>query len=184
MRSNVGGMLTKLQAVALGCWFFTSVLDSLFSTQTALNWTASNRLKPMRYPRFDSLSPGLPSLEDSLPEWKAVMPNACLRRLACGRQADFVIDGYVDPREPLRLSACAHAQAGDEGPVRQPHRLPHVARAVSRLPRHRHHPPQSDAVYPARDDYAGKNWKQMDDWPGIHKTHGDAPIATGRVNHE
>ena len=29
------------------------------------------------------------------------MPNACLRR-GCDRQADFVIEGYVDPREPLR----------------------------------------------------------------------------------
>ena len=36
---------------------------------------------------------------------KTVLPNACLRR-GFGRQADFVIEGYVDPREPLR----------DEGP--------------------------------------------------------------------
>ena len=32
-----------------------------------------------------------PSLENILPELKTVLPNA-----------DFVIEGYVDPREPLR----------------------------------------------------------------------------------
>ena len=35
-----------------------------------------------------------------MPELKTVLPNACLRR-GFGRQADFVIEGYVDPREPL-----------------------------------------------------------------------------------
>jgi UbiD family decarboxylase len=38
---------------------------------------------------------GLASLENILPELKTVLPHA-----------DFVIEGYVDPREPLR----------DEGP--------------------------------------------------------------------
>ena len=46
-----------------------------------------------------------PSLEIILPELKTVLPGACLR-CAAARQADFVIEGYVDPREPLR----------DEGP--------------------------------------------------------------------
>jgi len=36
-----------------------------------------------------------------LPELKIVLPNACLRR-GFGRQADFLIEGYVDPRELLR----------------------------------------------------------------------------------
>jgi len=33
-----------------------------------------------------------------LPELKTVLPNACLRQ-AFGRQADFVIEGYVDLHE-------------------------------------------------------------------------------------
>ena len=56
----------------------------------------------------------MPGLENILPELKTVLPNVCLRQPVCvqrtgrglGRQADFVIEGYVDPREPLR----------DEGP--------------------------------------------------------------------
>jgi len=40
-----------------------------------------------------------------LPELKTVLPNVRFR-CASARQADFVIEGYVDPREPLR----------DEGP--------------------------------------------------------------------
>ncbi len=46
--------------------------------------------------------------------------------------ADFVIEGYIDPTEPLR----------DEGPVRRSHRLLHLARAVSGVSHHRHHAPQ------------------------------------------
>jgi UbiD family decarboxylase len=42
-----------------------------------------------------SLRPSWPSLENISPELKTVLPNA-----------DFVIEGYVDPHEPLR----------DEGP--------------------------------------------------------------------
>ena len=42
-----------------------------------------------------SFSPSWPSVENILPELKTVLPNA-----------DFVIEGYVDPTEPLR----------DEGP--------------------------------------------------------------------
>jgi hypothetical protein len=38
------------------------------------------------------------SLEAILPEVRISLPNACLRR-AFGRQADFVIGGYVDPRD-------------------------------------------------------------------------------------
>ena len=41
------------------------------------------------------VAPSWPSVENILPELKTVLPNA-----------DFVIEGYVDPREPLR----------DEGP--------------------------------------------------------------------
>jgi hypothetical protein len=41
-------------------------------------------------------SPSWPSLENILPELKTVLPNACLRQ-GFGRQADFVIEGYVDP---------------------------------------------------------------------------------------
>jgi len=54
-------------------------------------------------PRFAecSLHKSWPSLEYILPELKTVLPNACLRQ-GFGRQADFVIEGYVDPREPLR----------------------------------------------------------------------------------
>ena len=46
--------------------------------------------------------------------------------------ADFVIEGYVDPQRA----------APRRRPVRRPHRLLHVARAVSRLSHHRHHAPQ------------------------------------------
>ena len=46
-------------------------------------------------PDLKSLPPSSPSLENILPELKTVSPNA-----------DFVIEGYVDPTEPLR----------DEGP--------------------------------------------------------------------
>jgi hypothetical protein len=63
----------------------------------------------------DFVSPRWPGLENILPELKTVLPDACLRRGfrlrqgsggQVGRQADFVIEGYVDPTEPLR----------DEGP--------------------------------------------------------------------
>ena len=43
---------------------------------------------------FEPCTPSWPSLENISPELKTVFPNA-----------DFVIEGYVDPREPLRLSA-------------------------------------------------------------------------------
>ena len=74
--------------------------------------------------RWRCLRPSLPSLEKILPELKTVLPNVRLR-CAPARQADFVIEGYVDPTEPLR----------DEGPFGDPDRsgLLHVARAVSRL---------------------------------------------------
>ncbi len=36
-----------------------------------------------------------------LPELKTVLPNTSLRR-GFGSQANFVIEGYVDPRDPLR----------------------------------------------------------------------------------
>mgnify|MGYP001607848240 CR=1 FL=1 len=71
-----------------------------------------------------------------LPEGKTVLPNACLRRGfrlrqgsggQVGRQAGFVIEGCFDPpslrdgetspHDPLRLSACDHAQAAGEGPL-------------------------------------------------------------------
>ena len=61
-----------------------------------------------------------PSLENILPELKTVLPNA-----------DFVIEGYVDPTEPLR----------DEGPFGD-HTGYYTDRAVSRLPCHRHHAPE------------------------------------------
>jgi len=51
------------------------------------------------------VTPSWPSLENILPELKTVLPNVRFR-CASARQADFVIEGYVDPREPLR----------DEGP--------------------------------------------------------------------
>ncbi|MCI0539977.1 MAG: UbiD family decarboxylase, partial [Verrucomicrobiales bacterium] len=69
-------------------------------------------------------------------------------RKASARQADFVIEGYVDPTEPLRLSACGHAQAGDEGPfgdhtgyytLPEPYPVFHVTAITHR----------KDAVYPA-----------------------------------
>ena len=62
--------------------------------------------------------------------------------------ADFVIEGYVDPRGPLRLSACGHAQAGNEGPfadhtgyytLPEPYPVFHVTAITHR----------KDAVYPA-----------------------------------
>ena len=65
------------------------------------------------------------------------MPSACLHR-GCGRQADFVIEGYVDPTEPLR----------DEGPLGdhtgyytlpEPYPVFHVTAITHR----------KDAVYPA-----------------------------------
>ena len=64
------------------------------------------QLRPRRCGR---LKPSRPSLENIWPELKTVLPNACLRRPVCvqrkgrrfGRQADFVIESYVDPREPL-----------------------------------------------------------------------------------
>ena len=54
---------------------------------------------------LEFVSPSWLTFENILPELKAVLPNACLRQ-GFGRQADFVIEGYVDPTEPLR----------DEGP--------------------------------------------------------------------
>ncbi len=80
---------------------------------------------------------GRASLENILPELKTILPHA-----------DFVIEGYVDPREPLRLSACGHAQAGDEGPfadhtgyytLPEPYPVFHVTAITHR----------KDAVYPA-----------------------------------
>jgi len=68
---------------------------------------------------------------------KTVLPNVRLR-CASARQADFVIEGYVDPREPLR----------DEGPfgdhtgyytLPEPYPVFHVTAITHR----------KDAVYPA-----------------------------------
>ena len=47
------------------------------------------------HPSARFVSPTWPSLENSLPELKSILTNS-----------DFVIEGYVDPTEPLR----------DEGP--------------------------------------------------------------------
>ena len=58
-------------------------------------------------------NPSWPSLEKILHGLKTVLPNACLRRSfrlyqgsggQVGRQADFVIEGYVDPSS-LRYDA-------------------------------------------------------------------------------
>ena len=75
--------------------------------------------------------------ENILPELKTVLPNV-RRRCASARQADFVIEGYVDPTEPLR----------DEGPfgdhtgyytLPKPYPVFHVTAITHR----------KDAVYPA-----------------------------------
>jgi hypothetical protein len=72
-----------------------------------------------------------------LPELKTVLPNVCLRR-GFGWQADFVIEGYVDPKEPLR----------EEGPfgdhtgyytLTEPYPVFHATAITHR----------KDAVYPA-----------------------------------
>ena len=72
-----------------------------------------------------------------MPELKTVLPNVRLR-CAPARQADFVIEGHVDPTEPLR----------DEGPfgdhtgyytLPEPHPVFHVTAITHR----------KDAVYPA-----------------------------------
>ncbi len=41
---------------------------------------------------------------------------AATNELEVPANADFVMEGYVDPTEPLRLSACGHAQAGFRRP--------------------------------------------------------------------
>jgi hypothetical protein len=60
------------------------------------------------------VSPSRPSLESILPELKTVLPNVCLWP-GFGRQADFVIEGYVVPREHVRdegsLNKCAEKPA-------------------------------------------------------------------------
>ena len=55
-----------------------------------------------------------------MPELKTVLPNA-----------DFVIEGYVDPREPLR----------DEGPFGDHTGYYTLPEEYPSLPRHRHHAP-------------------------------------------
>jgi hypothetical protein len=44
--------------------------------------------------QFEFRSPTWPSLENILPEFKTVLPNAYLRR-GFGRQADFVIEATL-----------------------------------------------------------------------------------------
>ena len=73
------------------------------------------------------VSPGWPSLENILPKLKTVLPNA-----------DFVIEGYVDPRDPLR----GEGPFGDHTgyyTLPEPYPVFHVAAITHR----------KDAVYPA-----------------------------------
>jgi len=61
-----------------------------------------------------------PSLENILPELKTVLPNA-----------DFVIEGYVDPTEPLRdegpFGDHAHCARNPKLEVRNPNRRGEVS---------------------------------------------------------
>jgi len=65
---------------------------------------------------LEFLSLSWPSLENILPELKTVLPNA-----------DFVIEGYVDPREPLR----DEGPFGDRGQVRSANSEVRMNRAVT-----------------------------------------------------
>ncbi len=62
-----------------------------------------------------------------MPELKTVLPNVHLR-FATARQADFVIEGDVDPTEPLR----------DENPFGDPTGYYTLPEPYPVLPRHRH----------------------------------------------
>ena len=66
-----------------------------FASDSILESLARGEHASTTYLVFSPTSPPWPSLENILPELKTVLPNA-----------NFVIEGYVDPREPLR----------DEGP--------------------------------------------------------------------
>ena len=66
-----------------------------FASDSILESLARGEHASTTYFVFSPTSPPWPGFEDILPELKTVLPNA-----------DFVIEGYVDPREPLR----------DEGP--------------------------------------------------------------------
>ena len=72
-----------------------------------------------------------------MPELKPVLPNVRLR-CASARQADFVIEGYVDPREPLRDEGPFGDHTGYY-PLPEPYPVFHVTAITHR----------KDAVYPA-----------------------------------